>query len=562
MIRTRTIATLAALGAMTAAITLLAGLTSAKADELADLRANQQLLEQRLDQLSQAAAAAPGPAIGVGSFPRSFLIPGTDTSLRVGGQAVGSLLWEFKGAPVGGELNGTAGLNNIYTEGIGGTNLGSIPLLQPGIVGIGTLSPVGCVTAPSGAAVCPGQATSNLVGYAPPRQQAILFSGRQSQLYVDVRQPSPYGEVKAFVSMDFLASNTNTILNNNDGVSNGYIPRLREGYATIGGFLIGQTNGTMRDTDSEPETVDGGGQTGIPGIVRLGQIRYTYPLPNGMSVAVAAENPDPQAAGQFGQFDYDTNAIPNLTNCPSAAAGGATNNITVSCLGNQAFFDPLSVIMPNLVARWRIDQPWGHLQVGVQAQGYGMQDGRYLNADYIGYGGSVSGHFFTWGKDNLGFGLAGGNGLGDGLVNGIGLATNFGAPLAGDTVNAATSTSKFNGNALARSIYDSAVISTTIVEASARIYYQHWWTDQLRSTIDFSVSRNEVPDLPGYVYCRTTAGSCGGINRELDVSHLNLIWSPVAFVDVGVEGAWGHRLVVSNLRGDAYSVQGEFKVRF
>ena len=106
------------------------------------------------------------------------------------------------------------------------------------------------------------------------------------------------------------------------------------------------------------------------------------------------------------------------------------------------------------------------------------------------------------------------------------------------------------------------VISTTIVEASARIYYQHWWTDQLRSTIDFSVSRNEVPDLPGYVYCRTTAGSCGGINRELDVSHLNLIWSPLAFVDVGVEGTWGHRLVVSNLRGDAYSLQGEFKVRF
>jgi len=33
---------------------LLAGVPSAKADELADLRANQELLQQRLDQLAQA----------------------------------------------------------------------------------------------------------------------------------------------------------------------------------------------------------------------------------------------------------------------------------------------------------------------------------------------------------------------------------------------------------------------------------------------------------------------------------------------------------------------------
>ena len=70
------------------------------ADELADLRANQELLQRRIDQLAQ---NPPGPGIGVpgaygtqavpgqplagGSFPRSFLIPGTDTSIRVGTMA-------------------------------------------------------------------------------------------------------------------------------------------------------------------------------------------------------------------------------------------------------------------------------------------------------------------------------------------------------------------------------------------------------------------------------------------------------------------------------------------
>jgi hypothetical protein len=59
------------------------------ADELADLRANQELLRARVEQLAQVsdggARLAAGAAVTGGSFPRSFVIPGTDTSLRVGG---------------------------------------------------------------------------------------------------------------------------------------------------------------------------------------------------------------------------------------------------------------------------------------------------------------------------------------------------------------------------------------------------------------------------------------------------------------------------------------------
>ena len=96
MTKTRTIGTLAAIGGLTATIALLTGLPAA-ADELADLRANQELLQRRIDQLAQGAIpetriapgtpgalgsqAIPGQAIIGGSFPRSFLIPGTDTSI-------------------------------------------------------------------------------------------------------------------------------------------------------------------------------------------------------------------------------------------------------------------------------------------------------------------------------------------------------------------------------------------------------------------------------------------------------------------------------------------------
>src|SRR5947207_11893301 len=97
MVRTAAIASLS----WAVSMFLVGGANSARADEVADLRANQQLLQSRIDQLAQASpsahagvvpAAGPAPTL-TGSFPRSFLIPGTDVSLRVGGQGVGTVVW-------------------------------------------------------------------------------------------------------------------------------------------------------------------------------------------------------------------------------------------------------------------------------------------------------------------------------------------------------------------------------------------------------------------------------------------------------------------------------------
>jgi hypothetical protein len=547
MTRKRNIGTVAALGGFAAAAALLSGVSAAGADELSELRANQQLLQQRLDQLAQAVPGAPpgpGGPVMTGSFPRSFVIPGTEVSLRIGGQGVGSVVWYMKGAAVGGALNGQGSFNETFTDGQGGTgNLPSIPLKQEPIA-------------------------ANAVGYAHSRSATWDFSGKQSRIFLDARTPSPFGEVKAYIEFDFAASNTNTILNNNQGSVNGYIPRLRQGYATLGPLLMGQTNGTFTDTDSEPELLDFGGSTGAPFVSRTPQLRITYPLPAGMSIAVAAENPNPNAAGPFGTYFTDTNQIPNAQSCTALTqtavttvgppAVAAATNITNACLGNAAFFNALQDLYPTFVARGRIDQPWGHLQVGLTTVGYALNDGRYLNRSYIGYGGSISGHFVTWGKDNLTFGVAGGDGIGDQISNNIGLATNFGGALLGQTFTAVDSRSAFSTN---RQGYDAAVLARTIKSFSARIGYQHWWTPELRSTVDFSMNHNDVP----FFVFAGNAGRPGGftsVNKELTLAHANLIWSPVAFVDIGVEGAWGHRVVVSNLKGDAYTLQTSLKFRF
>ena len=530
---------------------LATGLSAARADEISDLRANQELLQRRIDQLAQVPPPAPPPGgpggpVLAGSFPRSFVIPGTEVSLRVGGQGVGSVIWYLKGRATGGALSGQGSENETYTDGQGGTgNLPGIPLNNH------------TFSAGPGAPV----------GVSHSRSSTWNFSGKQSRIFLDARTPSPYGEVKAYIEFDFAASNTNTILNNNQGSVNGYIPRFRQGYATLGGLLAGQTQGTFTDNDSDPELLDFGGTTASLFVSRTPQVRYTYPLAYGMSVAVAAENPNPNYAGPFGTFFTDTNQIPNSAACAAlttpaingtatgtATIGGTTvaSNITNACLGNAAFFNPSQDIMPNFVARWRIEQPWGHIQAGLQTIHYALNDGMFLNKQYQGYGGAISGNFFTWGKDNFTWSAGGGDGLGDGISNNIGVATNFGGALTGQAVNATDSRSTFSTN---RALYDASVLAKTIFSWGAKAGYQHWWTPTLRSTIDFSINHSDVPAFIG-------AAGRAAVNKELSLAHVNLIWSPVAFVDVGIEGAWGHRVVVSNIKGDAYTLQSALKFRF
>src|SRR5215472_6240356 len=143
MTRKRHIGSAAAVGGFTAAIALLTGLSGAAADELADLRANQQLLQKRIDQLAQGSVPGSyvpgfgpetrkdiaGTPVTAGSFPRSFLVPGTDTSMRIGGFAEGVVTWYLSGAIPAGALNGQGGVNQTCFNGPGGTcNLAGLPL--------------------------------------------------------------------------------------------------------------------------------------------------------------------------------------------------------------------------------------------------------------------------------------------------------------------------------------------------------------------------------------------------------------------------------------------------
>src|SRR5205085_5709735 len=175
--------------------------------------------------------------------------------------------------------------------------------------------------------------------------------------------------------------------------------------------------------------------------------------------------PDADFAGPFGAFQTDTNGVPGASNCAAltqsaALAGGggvtaAATNITNLCSGSSAFFNAAQNLAPDFVTRWRIEQPWGHLQIGSVVRELNLNDGEYLRKSWIGYGGAISGNFFTWGKDNLTWSFAAGEGIGQ-MISSMGPgagATHFGGALVGQTFNATDSRSFFTTN---RQLYDSA----------------------------------------------------------------------------------------------------------
>ncbi len=518
MIKKRTIGTLAALGGMTAAITLLAGLPAAKADELADLQANNQVLQQRLDQLAQVGTAKPqlppGTASLAGSFPRSFLIPGTDTSLEVGGYVDFSANYEITGG----------GPNTNATQaGTGGALAAGIPL---NLKGVGLFAPP---------------------AFNPAARQNGWFrmQASESRFFIETRTPTPWGEAMTHLEADFWGCTASAVacsgLNRSTNPS---LLRLRLAYGTLGGFIAGQNWDPGNDLEASPEIFDFFGDVGTFGYARVPQVGYKTPVPwlGDGTVAVYAV----QATGEL-----------------ATPVGGMESDDVVSTNANLAALaiNPLKDPLPDgaLVLNW--EQPWGHFQLHGAVRDTEIQDGRFLSKSYLGSGGGWSGSvhpaWFGWSKDNLGAQAWIANGLGHQEGNWTGTSTNttqelvsnFGGPgLYGSTGGPITAAAA------------SLIRAQTVPAWGGEVNYQHWWTPTLRSTATFGIAHQELNKALIAPFGPTAANF--QYNTELETAHLNLIWSPVAFINTGFEYTYDHRLTVWNQRGDAHVIDFDFMVKF
>ncbi len=543
MKRTQGTGGLAALAGLTATIALMTGVPVANADELADLRANQELLQRRIDQLAQlprskigpagtggaayGTQAAPGLALVGGSFPRSFLIPGTDTSIRVGGFADLTADYWFQG----GQVNGT----QTTTIGNNGRAL-TAPLAVhgqtiPGFPTVGNVLPVD-VQSSRGNGV-------------------FSMSPRETRLNVETRTPTAWGELRTFIEFDFAGSGS--LLNNPTHVSDSLIPRLRYAYGTLAGFLAGQANSNFADPDASNETLDFGGDVGQAGVVRIPQVRYTIAGPWGSAWSASLETPETDLLTPAGQITTDSNGLTS-NNVSSATTNGCVANGTT--FNATAFsptgtltsicsltFNPTKSPAPDLTFASYWAQPWGHVDFKLVGRLLQVNDGHLIDKKIFGYGGGVSGDikpgWLGWAKDDITFQATAGDGIGRYINEGDdnALQTNF----LSSPANAAAA-----GNIIVR----------PVVSFGASGGYQHWWLSNLRSNLTF-----------GYVYRNYDLKLIGpsqsfDANKTITTVHVNLIWSPVSFIDTGIEYAWAQRTVMANIRGKEQYLVGKFRVKF
>ena len=95
-----------------------------------------------------------------------------------------------------------------------------------------------------------------------------------------------------------------------------------------------------------------------------------------------------------------------------------------------------------------------------------------------------------------------------------------------------------------------------VPRVGAQIGYQHWWLPNLRQNVSIGWEHSDIKS--NFV----GSGQASALNKDLSLVRTNLIWNPVAFVDVGIEYIWGHRVTVNNLRGDEHVMVSKFALKF
>jgi len=445
------------LASFTAVGALLCGMSTAHAQYTPDTQTAQ--------------ATTPGVA-GAGAFPGSFLVPGTNTSLKIGGYAKVDYQFDYSTA------------QNFVANGAGSAALISILPLD-----------------------------DNIAGSAVNAQHSIhgdsRFSAAESRVNFETRTPTGFGEFKVFIEGDFEGTNGVTPGNTFELNSDRSAFSLRHAYGTLGPLLAGQYFSLFEDTAAFVETLDFGGAIGVAGPLRQPQFRYVYAVGNGITVAGSVEN-------------------------PQTAIISTTENNVNNEFGTSTFNLLQGEKIPDFVGAVIWSQGPGHIAFrGVVRDLYDHGPGSVnnaaanvpANASAIGWGLGLSGDLHVFGPDDIIVQINGGNGIGRYITN------SGNSP--GDSVISA------DGHTL-----------QAVTQYGGVVAYQHWWTDKLRSNIEGSLIKASYPsDLFNTTVAgnnpASPQGALGSLNSRLVSSHANLIWSPVAPVDLGVEFIYEERRTVA-----------------
>lgn len=228
------------------AIALAIGSSAAHADEaelrnqIRDLATKLETLQRQLDNKAPAAASS-DQVVTKGEMPGSFKLPGTNTSVKIGGFAFLDMVKDFNGGGQG----GTVGIvQNIPLEG----------------------------------------------SAAASRDGHFAISARRSRLFVTTQTPTSLGNLKTHLEGDFYGAGGNELVTNSAAF------RLRHAYGEMGPWTVGQTFTTFVDLPTYPEIVDFSGGHGLPQGARQALVRYAQKVGQ-HEFAVGIENPESDFVG-------------------------------------------------------------------------------------------------------------------------------------------------------------------------------------------------------------------------------------------------------------------------
>lgn len=480
-----------AFGSLTATVALLAGLSNASAQ------------------------SAPGG----GSFPQSFLVPGTNTSLSVYG-AIKAGFVDNWGGQVTSNPGAPTGAASVPFQ------IGQLALQGPGAQGGSTGN---------------SPAQSSIHG-------GLMGSSGPSTLTFETRTPSDFGEIKTVLALDmnllpnngnYSAATTNQSINPAPGAGNTDVPRLLWAYGTLGPWLFGQYNSNYADPLLFPDVTDSNFEPGqlSTANIRQPQVRYTYLGGNGITLSAALEY---QESGTL--YLGSASAM-----TAASVATDASNHTDIGGVTNLPSF--------NAGVTW--DQPWGHLMghagvnrneirntlLGASILSPNAPGNGSNNITKWGWAIEGGGYLNTWGQDQWKF-----------LVNYSDGVANYQTDLSSNN----TGSMFCNGYTGQCQLISDLGVNTN---------YTHRFNPNWRATAAVGVGFFSKPSAADGLTNVTAAGSTtaaqlASFEKRHLASQLNVVYSPVpGLTDIYVEwNHWDRWVQASNTSGTSnqYTVSFNF----
>lgn len=249
-------------------------------------------------------------------------------------------------------------------------------------------------------------------------EAALDMHAKQTRLTLTATRAVDGHTLSAYVEADFQSSPGT----GNENVTNAYNFAIRRATISYDRWLFGQDWTTFQNVGALPETTDFIGPSDGTVFARQALVRYTQPLGEHLSLAIAAENPETTAYSILAPTiaAYDDDALPDVVARLNWSPG--RHQFTLAAIGRQLAVDDAGV-----------------------------------SREATGWGVSASGRVAIGARDDLRFMLSTGEGIG--RYMGIGFAPD--------------------------AAFDGAELDPIGVTGGFAAY-RHAWSDRLRSTVSYS----------------------------------------------------------------------------